>query len=290
MARKFLCLTMSLCLNVAAGTYKCATGTEANSDRDVFGVKMLYPTREGTRSWTSAHWDSRSYVIDARFDPNDPQGNSGKRGTGTLTVENGVLTMAGEQPRLYIYPFQGVPWRDAELTVYYMRVADDASAYAGMVAGMRSGSDGHTTMMPCDAHTYYGRMRHDGAFDFAKELKHPASSAWGQVPAQTAWQGGKLPFNQWIGWKMVGYNAGGQVKLEIYRDLTEARDGGTWEKVNETADGGGWFSRTDCPEHNPTAGRSDVRILDGGTIFVRNTNIEDARYRWISIREIQAPN
>ena len=288
MPRMFACLLMNLCLIVEAGTTE--TGAEADSDRDVFGIKMKYPTREGTRIWDSTHWDKHNYVMDARHDQNDPQGISGKRGNGTLTVSNGILTMAGEEPRLYISPFEGTTWRDTELTVYYLRAADNASRHAGMVAGVRSGPEGHTTTTPCDAHTYYGRMRHDGALDFAKELKHPASTSRERVPPEMAWPDGRLPFNRWIGWKFVCYNVDKGVKLEVYRDLSEARDGGDWEKVNETTDDGGWFTRTDCPEHSPIDERSDMRVLNGGAVLIRNTNIQDARYRWVTLREIQMPN
>jgi hypothetical protein len=261
----------------------------AGADRDPFGIKMLNPTRDGARPWTSEHWKNQNYRIEARRDSNDPQGNSGKRGEGTLSVADGVLTMSGEQPRLYVYPFDDAPWRDVELTVYYMRVADNATNYAGMIAGLRSGPDGHTAATPCDAHTYYGRMRHDGAFDFAKELKHPASSSRDRLPAEQAWPDGKLPFHQWIGWKLIGYNVPNGVKLEIYRDLTEGRGGGDWKKVIETTDDGGWFARSDCPDQNPVAGHSDMKIVNGGTVFIRNTNVQEARYRWMSIREIQMP-
>jgi hypothetical protein len=283
------CLIVSVCLAAqpAAGE---ETKPEASSGRDGFGVTMLYPSVAGSRPWTAAHWSDHNYVIDSRRDPRDPQGISGKRGDGVLTVEDGVLTMSGEAPRLYVYPYEGTTWRNTEVTVYYMRVSDSATRYAGMVAGVRSGPDGHTDANPCDAHTYYGRMRHDGEFDFAKELKHPSSAPRQSIPPQPAWPNGTLPRHQWIGFKLVAYNIGQTVKLEVYRDLTEGRDGGTWEKVNETLDDGGWFARTDCPEHHPVNRRSDLRILAGGTILIRNTDVEAARYRWLSIREIAPPN
>src|SRR5262245_31147834 len=112
------CLVTALCLSVEPQAGQSKNTSDAPSDRDEFGVKMLYPTRDTAHTWTSAHWDNRTYTIDGRTDRNDPQGISGRRGDGTLTVSNGVLTMSGEQPRLYIYPFPDAPWRDAELTAY----------------------------------------------------------------------------------------------------------------------------------------------------------------------------
>lgn len=260
-----------------------------SSNRDVFGVRMLYPTRDGTRLWTSAHWTGRDYVMTERLDGRDPQGISGKRGSGTLSVANGVLTMTGMQPRLYIYPYDGAPWRDVELTAYYRRVLDDDTAFAGMVAGVRSGTNGHTTGTPCEAHTYYARLRHDGAFDFAKELKHPAAAARARVAPAQAWPGAELPRNRWIGFKYVSYTVGDTVTLEVYRDLTEGKDGGQWVRINDITDDGGWMAATDCPSHHPIAGASDLRVLEGGTVLIRNTGVTDARYRWVSLREIRTP-
>ncbi len=270
-------------LAIVAGAF------DQRTDRDAFGIRMLYPTRDGARSWTSAHWTGRQYVVAERVDGQDPQGISGKRGSGTLTVADGVLTMAGPQPRLYIQPYAGTAWRDVELTVYYRRVLDDGTAFAGMVADVRSGTNGHTPETPCEAHTYYARMRHDGAFDFAKELEHPSAAARARIDPAQAWPEPPLPRDRWIGFKYVAYNAGGSVKLEVYRDVTEGKDGGQWLKVNETTDAGDWPASTDCPAHNAVAGRSTLRVLDGGSVLIRNTGVTDARYRWVSLREIQAP-
>jgi hypothetical protein len=278
--------TIVLCLSLCLPAQQAGTSQESQvSDKDVFGIVQKYPTRAGTKTWTSAHWQNATYRLDERRDGNDPQGISGKRGNGMLAVADGVLTMSGDQPRLYVYPYPDSSWRDVEVTAYYQRVADEDVAYAGMVAGIRSGPDGHSDN-PCDAHTYYGRMRHDGSFDFAKELKHPRSSTAHRLPGSEAWPDGKLPHKKWIGFKFVGYNHGGKVKLEVYRDLTEGQNGGKWEKVNEATDQGGWFAPTDCPQHHPVPGRSDALIVDGGTVLIRNTNVESAKYRWVSVRQI----
>jgi hypothetical protein len=88
----------------------------------------------------------------------------------------------------------------------------------------------------------------------------------------------------------VIYNqAANSVKLEAYRDMTSGADGGSWEKVNEAIDAGGWFVETSCAEHSPEGGESDRVVLDGGTTFIRNTDVGEARYRWLTIREIAVP-
>jgi hypothetical protein len=229
------------------------------------------------------------YAINSSTDENDPLGTSGMRGTGTLDVsEEGVLVMAGSEPRLYVYESEFGPWRNIEVTVYYQRVADDATAWGGLVIGARSGPDGHGDE-PCDAHTYYSRLRHDGATDFEKELMHSPSSTQSRVEPEVVWPpDGQLPFDTWIGYKYVIYNQpdGESVKLESYRDLGEGVDGGTWELINETVDDGGWSTQTTCDEHDPVDGESDLVFLEAGALLIRNTGITEARYRWLSIREI----
>ena len=190
-----------------------------------------------------------------------------------------------------MYPGDGGPWTNVEITVYYQRVEDDATAYAGLVVGARSGEEGHTDSTACDAHTYYARLRHDGAIDFEKELEHPASATRSRVQPETVWPpDGNLPFDTWIGWKFVIYNlaSGDAVKLEAYRDLSGGANGGDWQLMNETVDDGGWFVESDCDAHAPSGGESDLVVLDGGVSFIRNTGVSEARYRWFSVREIDA--
>jgi len=254
---------------------------------DVFGIRKLYPSAASGAEWTSEHWDGETYSIAFGRDPNDPSGLSGMRGTGTLDVDDGVLTMGGSQPRIYVYPEDGSVWRDLEITAYYQRVTDSDTAYAGLVIGARSGPDGHSDATACDAHTYYARIRNDGAFDFEKELEHPASATQSRVNPTTAWPpDGDVPRSTWIGFKYVIYNVGQTVKLEAYRDMTNGVNGGDWQLVNETVDDGGWSVESTCSEHSPSGGESDLIQLEGGTAFIRNTDVTEALYRWITVREI----
>lgn len=282
--------------DVGTSSSETAPGEESTSNgaaaQDIFGITELYPSASGEALWTSEHWAEHGpYALSARRDAHDPRELSGMRGTGTLEITaEGELVMSGSQPRIYVYADAEHPWENVEVTVYYRRVEDAAAAYAGLVVGARSGAEGHGDD-PCDAHTYYARLRHDGAADFAKELMHPSASVQSRVAPEEVWPGsGMLPYDTWIGWKFVVYDLpGGSVKLEAYRDLTEGRDGGTWELVNETVDAGGWFAETTCAEHEPVEGSSDLASTAGGTTFIRNTEITEARYRWFSIREITPP-
>ena len=257
---------------------------------DIFGITHLYPSAPGGRPWVSSHWSAgKSYTITGRVDKEDPQRSSGLRGKGTLAVTGtGELVMGGSQPRLYLYPSAAGSWQNVEVTVYYQRVADDATPFSGLVIGVRSGPEGHGSE-PCDAHTYYSRLRHDGSTDFDKELMHPSSVARSRVPRRLLWPDEKqLPFYQWIGWKFVAYHSfdSDSVQLESYRDMTGGARGGDWQLVNEMADSGGWATPTDCEKHAPVNGESDMVCLQGGATMIRNTGIREARYRWLTVREI----
>jgi hypothetical protein len=65
--------------------------------------------------------------------------------------------------------------------------------------------------------------------------------------------------------------------------MTNGVDGGDWELVNETVDDGGWSVETNCGTAD------DLIVVDGGVTFIRNTDVTEARYRWVSVREIDAP-
>jgi hypothetical protein len=274
----------------AAGTAGSGGAGGSATGFDVFGIRQLYPSASSGAEWTSEHWTGNAYSIDERTDENDPSGLSGFRGTGTLEVTgDGELVMGGSQPRIYVYPGDAA-WRDVEITVYYQRVTDSDTAYAGLVIGARSGENGHSSGTECEAHTYYARVRNDGAFDFEKELEHPASATQSRIDPDEAWPpDGEVPRDTWIGFKYVIYNVGDTVQLEAYRDMTNGEDGGTWELVNETVDDGGWSVESTCSEHAPENGESDMIQLEGGTILIRNTDVTEARYRWVTMREIAPP-
>ncbi|HEU0020103.1 MAG TPA: hypothetical protein VFR55_00290, partial [Dehalococcoidia bacterium] len=61
------------------------------------------------------------------------------------------------------------------------------------------------------------------------------------------------------------------------------RKRGSWEKLGEYTDVGGWNPEHDC------GFESDQIITEGGgVVFIRNTGVEEANYKWFSVREIAA--
>ena len=272
--------------------------TADTGQRDVFGIIEKYPTAPSGTTWTSQHWaNGRVRFIEGR-DPDDPTGASENRSDQAQLKVNGagVLKFIGNggasEPRLHINGGAGYFFKNVEITFYSKKAADADVDWGGMVIGARSGPDGHSESSKfCDAHTYYGRFRNDGKWDFEKELKHPASSTRNGT---NIWGGAtSLPATTWIGMKYVVYNtkvAGKKsVKLELYRDLSGGQNGGSWEKIGETIDSGGWAppqSGGNCA----SVATDYVPNQGGGVIVLRNTGSINDKYRWMTVREITPPS
>jgi hypothetical protein len=269
--------------------------TSDAGQRDTFGIVKKYGSAPNGKSWTSAHWaNNKARYITAR-DPDDPTGVSESRSDqAQLYVDGkGVLQFKGSsnasEPRFHLNGGANFFFQNVEVTFYYLKEQDYDVDWGGMVIGARSGPEGHSTQF-CDAHTYYGRFRNDGKYDFEKELKHPASATRNGT---NIWNGAPhVPTGQWIGMKYMVYNvtvAGKPgIKLELYRDTTDGANGGTWTKIGETIDTGAW-----APPQNSgacTAYPADsVPLTGGGVIVLRNTGVIKDSYKWMSVREISPP-
>ncbi|WOH35748.1 hypothetical protein RI844_10170 [Thalassotalea fonticola] len=267
------------------------------SDFDSFGISKLYKTATGFIDWESTAWDNGFARTIYGRDYSDTTGWSQKRGDDVLEIDgNGIMEMGGgNQPRIYINPYSGSEevnpdqfFKNIEATVYYKRIGTDGATNGGLVIGLRSGPNGHSDSGDyCDATTYYARFRHDGDWDFYKELKH-ADGARANVASLFP---GNLPSEQWIGMKFIAYNINNDsnVKLEVYIDKTSNGDvtnGGEWTLVGEMIDDGSWS----VPEDVSSCTYSDNHIITtgGGTVLIRNTGVLSAEYKYFSVREIDA--
>jgi hypothetical protein len=265
-----------------------ADGGDGEGDgdaRDVFGVTELAPTIQGGLEWDSRYWEGDAHTVDFETpDPADPLALANQRGEGEVTVNgDGTLTLTGTEPRIYIGTADDHPWLNVEITVYYQRVEDDDTDYAGLVVGARSGPNGHG-IDNCTATTYYARFRNDGNADVEKELEHPESLERDTTPL---WDGADPPFQTWIGMKYLVTNvdADEHVHLRVFRDLTEAAEGGSWEPIVDSTDTGGWN-----PPHSCDYAPDFIITQGGGVVLVRNTGTTGpgALYKWLTIREISA--
>jgi phage replication-related protein YjqB (UPF0714/DUF867 family) len=265
---------------------------------DRFGVTMLNPTVPGGREWFSK-WDN-GHVRSIPFGPDSDDPEFHARGQASYTVNGqGVLTASGPYVRMYVYdpafqdnsvysPSQFASWNNVEVTVYFMRLSDANVTYSGVVAGAKIRHIPDEQL--CGTRGYYGRMRNDGRVDFEKEINHRTPPQEPETEARpregSLWPA--LPSNVWIGYKYVirDVDGGTHVKLELWRDMTDGANGGSWEKVHEYVDAGGWGAGLiPC-----AAGVDPAQILTGPnlSVLIRNDSATDVRYKKWSIREIAA--
>ncbi len=281
-----------LIVDTAAGSARLCNFRISPTDK--WGITKLNPTISGGREWFSKWDNGQARTFTWGQDPYDPEFHG--RGDGLYAVDGqGVLKAAstGEGGvRMYVYdedyhdvgydPNLFKTWNNVEVTVYYMRVIDTGVAYAGMVAGAKIRHVPDSDL--CGTRGYYGRFRHDGGIDFDKEIRHPTS-----VPkARDTKPWSVLPSNVWIGYKYIvrDVDSGTHVKLELWRDLSDGANGGTWEKLHEYVDPpvGGWGTgQTPCE-----SGVDPAQIMTGPnlSVFIRNDSVSDVRYKRWSIREI----
>jgi len=247
---------------------------------DRFGIAYLYPT--AGRVFES-HWDQgdpRTLHVHDR-DTIDP--DQIVRGSNPEVVidGNGIATMQGEKrgkeanPRIYVYDEQQQnTWENTEITVYMKRISEKKTlSFAGLNIISRSEHQ-DASEDPANGQGYAGRFTYDGRTQFVKEVVHGSiyeNADTRYHPWNTS--NGEFPYNQWVGAKLVTYDLpNGQVKLELYMDLTDGLNGGDWQKTNEFIDDGTW---------------SGPIFTDPATsVYLKNDGLGEAQYKFFSVREI----
>jgi hypothetical protein len=266
---------------------------------DAFGTRNVYPGATGARQWY-AKWSSHPRVLrDGEVDPLDPEFAMRGSNHGLDIRGDGTARSSGDVIRFYVGDRTKVKrWQNIELTVYGKRVAELSSAGSTSGFAFETSTDaGHTSSsalnaaglpIQCDGKAYAFSFRNDGRALFQKELKHPIYTS--QV-SRNVWNGSAFPKNQWVGMKVILYavNGGRNVKLELWRDLTDGVDGGTWTKVHEHTDAGGWA--VDATTAASCKIPPDLIITAPQPfIILRSDQAAEQWYKNVSIREIEPPS
>lgn len=263
---------------------------------DEEGILELNKTKEDGRTWFSK-WSKESpkTIESGDRDPLDPEFIMRGNGKGVID-DKGNFHLQGDTPRMYVYdPLKKKKWGDVEITVYSKRESELKSLSSqGIVIGARSNHQDVTLQNPCAGTTYYGRLLYDGRAVFQKELIHEElyssnqPSEYNKVKWNTS--DGTMPLNMWIGLKfIVRTNSDGKsVNLELYRDLTDGLNGGTWDKVAQYTDKGVWSTDSTIDVYK-TCGFPETRVLidPAVSVFIRNDQVNDVLYKKFSIREIE---
>lgn len=270
--------------------------TSGEPRTDIFGIEKLRPSMPDGMYW-AAKWDEHR-ELSGEHDSQDPWFFM-PSSQAWYTAEDGVLKIGGPTPRMSIHdPQLSRQWRDVEITMYFKRVSDRNTHYAGMVAVARSnhGATGDIEDSPCDTRGVGGRMRYDGTTDFEREISHPNAESRN---SKILWPDG-MPTGKWLGYKYLVYDlSDGRVKLELWLDETEGKNGGTWKLVNEMVDDGRTFGEEDEPcapgvDSSAVLNRETSRQgSESGkpniSVYFRSDDVnnEGLLYKWGSVREIE---
>lgn len=218
---------------------------------DKFGIKMLYPTLTGGRVWYSKWNNNNPRSWENTKDPDDSEFFTGN-GTGTYNCAgDGILKIGGDYPRMHIMRSDKTGyWHDVEVTVYGQRKSSLGEDWGGIMAYTRTNH--YIDTNTCDTRGYGGRFKYSGEIDFEKEIRHSGPYCHAIAQSGTYWTGG-MPQNIWIGYKFVTYDlTDGNVKLELYIDETDGKDGGSWVKIRE------WTDKGDYNPNNCTGCKSGI--------------------------------
>jgi hypothetical protein len=273
--------------------------TVSAKNPDKFGVTMLYPSKKDGEEW---YMNMSEPSNDIRFHSIQPELNTISRnldGSWKMTsvdsspkIRMNVFTSSGyEQNRIITlnhsklslrgYMQDPNDWKNVEMTGYIKvnSFESDEKFQWFNRGGIHYDTDSPNSK-PCEGVGYKGNLFFSGNTRFAKEQWHVSYNFTIGHAATESLEG------RWVGYKYIVYNVevDGKpaVKLENWLDT---RANGTWVKVDEYLDIGGWGDEGERCEGEP-----DQLITWGGPVATfRWDEASDVDFKHFSVREVQLP-
>jgi F5/8 type C domain-containing protein len=243
---------------------------QPTGDKDKYGIKMLFPTVSGGRTfYPPDNMPTQTVNATKRLGTTEMVAH----GQGSVTPGKDYYKLVGSAPRMYMYKDDNGKdlWENIEITCYYNRVSQSSTSYAGFVMGGRS----YHHLGGTKALAYYLKHHYSSKkFYLMKEQEHGGAGNRGYTDNSSSAPTSALDGNTWYGAKLVIRTSrdGKSVKLEAYKDDTNGKDGGTWKKLTEKVDDGNW--------------NSYAPFFKGPACMFRTDGVTDFRYKWFSVRTI----
>lgn len=268
-----------------------------NYNTDKFGITMLYPSKEDGEEW---YMNMSDPANDNRFHSIIPKENILSRnpdGSWKLTsidyspkIRINILTSSGyDQNRIDTLDHSEIAlagfmqdhrdWKNVEMTGYIKLnsfLSDHKFQWFNR-GGIHYASGPNSA--PCEGVGYKGNLYFSGETRFTKEQWHVHNDFTDLKPATDSLEG------RWLGYKLVVYNveSGGKVGVKLENWLDENANG-TWTKVDEYLDDGGWGDQGESCNGDP-----DQVISWGGPVATfRWDDADDVDFAYFSIREIRS--
>ena len=281
--------------NAFAGTFDTAGQvlylpfSVSGSGTDIFGIKKLYPTKNGGEEW---YLNMENPLSDSRFNPQNtitknPDGSwkmkatkvrmsvytsTGYDGNDIPTLDHSIIASKG-------YMLAPNDWRNFEMTQYVkVNTSPSDDNFSPNGRGGRHTGDGPPE--GCEGSSMKGDVFFSGKVRFAKEQWH-VSYVFTNLKSPT----GSIE-DKWIGIKFIVYNFVENNKVVVKTELwLDTNNSGNFVKVDENVDRGGWGTQgADC------GGAPDQIISWGGPITTfRWDTATDVDFKNLSVREITAP-
>ena len=241
---------------------------------DVFGIRKIYPTATGGRTYesnwhttTSHQWDATGgQVPGANLDPNDEMADLVAPTTCRAIVDSGTKTLTADTNadrnswRYYIKDpdctAASSPWKwseSVEITIYYKAGVSYSGGsihvhcrLMGPTEHWNAITDDNVNACAAAGHEYSYEIKENGVNEFRKEEFHKSVAEGEGYAENIIFPDTNAPHDTWIGMKLVTQKQSAtSMKIQAWKDLTDGANGGTWIKAGEIIDDGTNWKITD---------------------------------------------